>query len=274
MRKAKPTISKSFTFALTLLLVLLVTACGNGKQQESQTPEEVEIIVFAAASLTDTLEEIALIYKSVAPHITLIFNFDSSGTLKTQIVEGAEADLFISAAQRQMNELEELGSVIQETRIDILENRISLVVAPDNPKNIFGFDSLIEALLDGDILLAIGNSDVPVGQYTLLIFEYFNLDEDSLARSGVLTYGTNVREVTTQVSEASVDAGIIYATDAFSTRLEIVDYTTIDMCGQVIYPAAILRSSTNIKEAQAFLNFLLTDEVMAVFESAGFSPVR
>lgn len=274
MRKAKPTISKSFTFALTLLLVLLVTACGNGKQQESQTPEEVEIIVFAAASLTDTLEEIAIIYKSVAPHITLIFNFDSSGTLKTQIVEGAEADLFISAAQRQMNELEELGSVIQETRIDILENRISLVVAPDNPKNIFGFDSLIEALLDGDILMAIGNSDVPVGQYTLLIFEYFNLDEDSLARSGVLTYGTNVREVTTQVSEASVDAGIIYATDAFSTRLEIVDYATIDMCGQVIYPAAILRSSTNIKEAQAFLNFLLTDEVMAVFESAGFSPVR
>jgi len=235
------------------------------------TPAAVELVIFAAASMTDTLEEVAVLYRAVAPHVTLVFNFDSSGTLKTQIEEGAECDLFISAAQRQMNELEELGSILGGTRVDILVNRVTLVVAPGNPKNITGFGDLVEALTSGDILVAIGNSDVPVGQYTQRIFEYFELDEDSLARSGVLTYGSNVREVTLQVSEASVDAGVVYATDAYSANLVIVDYATEEMCGQVIYPAAVLSASVNIEAAQAFLDYLSTDDAMAVFESVGFS---
>jgi len=240
-------------------------------EETPQPPADVELIVFAAASMTDTLEEIAILYKDVAPHVTLVFNFDSSGTLKTQIEEGADSDLFISAAQRQMNELEELGMILQETRANILENRVALVAAPDNPKNITGFESLAEALMEGGILLAIGNNDVPVGQYTLLIFEYFELDEEALASSGVLTYGSNVKEVTTQVIEASVDAGIVYTTDAFSAGLDIVEYATPEMCGQVIYPAAVLAASANPEEAQAFLEFLLAPDAMKVFESVGFS---
>jgi len=241
---------------------------------EPQPPAEAELIVFAAASMTNTLEEIALLYKEIAPHITLIFNFDSSGTLKTQIEEGAESDLFISAAQRQMNELEELGLLFDGTRINILENKVALVSAPGNPKNIAGFTSLVDALLGGDILMAIGNSDVPVGQYTISIFGYFGLDEDALARSGVLTYGSNVREVTTQVSEASVAVGIVYQTDAFSAKLDVLDFATPEMCGQIIYPAAVLRDTANMEEAQAFLNFLFTPAALAVFESVGFSALR
>jgi len=121
--------------------------------------------------------------------------------------------------------------------------------------------------------MAIGNSDVPVGQYTISIFEYFDLDEEDLVKKGVITYGSNVKEVTTQVSEASVDVGIVYQTDAFSADLEILDFATPEMCGQVIYPTAVLASSTNIEEAQSFLDFLFTAEAMAIFEHVGFSAI-
>jgi len=270
MRKAIPIV-------LALLMALGIAACGGTTTEAPNSPSDapVELIVFAAASMTNTLEEIALLYKDVAPNVTLVYNFDSSGTLKTQIENGADADLFVSAAQRQMNELQELDFVLTDTRINILENKVVLVTAPDNPANITSFNGLVDALLGGDILLAIGNSDVPVGQYTINIFEYFNLDEEALARSGVLTYGSNVREVTTQVRESSVDAGIVYATDAFSTGLDIVDYASAEMSGgQVIYPAAVLNISSNVAAAQAFLDYLTTPPAMAVFEGVGFSPVR
>ena len=142
-----------------------------------------------------------------------------------------------------------------------------------NPKGIKSFDDLAEKLASGDVLLAIGNSDVPVGQYTQKIFSYYKLDERALASSGVLTYGSNVKEVTTQVSEGAVDCGIIYATDAFSAGLDTVDEATADMCGQVIYPAAVLKNSTHADEAKAFLDYLTTDEAGKVFESVGFTTL-
>ena len=118
-------------------------------------------------------------------------------------------------------------------------------------------------------MLAIGNSDVPVGQYTLKIFNYYGIDETAVADK--LTYGNNVKEVTSQVSEASADCGIIYATDAFSAGLTVVDSATAEMCGQVIYPAAVLKGD-NEDAARAFLAYLQTDAAMTVFESVGFSP--
>ena len=127
-------------------------------------------------------------------------------------------------------------------------------------------------LKDGTILLAMGNSDVPVGQYTQKILAYYELSEEDLA-AGSISYGTNVKEVTTQVSEAAVDCGVIYCTDAFSAGLTIVDYATKDMCGQVIYPTAVLNVSRNIEAAQAFLDFLKTPEASAVFETVGFTAL-
>ena len=114
---------------------------------------------------------------------------------------------------------------------------------------------------------------MPVGQYTQKILAYYELDEEALAEAGCITYGSNVKEVTTQVSEAVVDCGIIYQTDAFSAGLTVVDTATSEMCGQVIYPAAVLNISDKADEARAFLEFLTGDTADAVFEKVGFTPV-
>ncbi len=251
--------------------------------EEAQPAEPVELIVFAAASMTETLTELGNTYMAQNPNITIQFNFDSSGTLKTQIQEGADCDIFISAGQKQMNQLditadaeintEGLDFVLADTRFNILENKVTLVVPEGNPKGIESFDDLAAKLKDGSVLLAMGNSDVPVGQYTQKILKYYELDEEALAAAGLLTYGTNVKEVTTQVSEAAADCGIIYCTDAFSAGLTIVDSATKDMCGQVIYPAAVLNVSKNVEAAQSFLDFLKTPEASAVFEKVGFTAL-
>ena len=243
----------------------------------------MELIVFAAASMTETMNQIAEMYKTVAPNVTLTYNFDSSGTLKTQIQEGAECDLFISAGQKQMNQLDitadpevntdKLDFVLEGTRINLLENRVTLCVPEGNPKDIKSFDDLADKLKEGSVLMAMGNSDVPVGQYTQKILAFYGLDEEKLAKDGVITYGTNVKEVTTQVTEASVDCGVAYCTDAFSAGLTPVDYATKEMCGQVIYPAAVLNVSKNQEAAKEFLAYLQTDEAMKVFEAVGFAPV-
>ena len=268
-------------YAFALLIVLNANDYDGLAIASPSGALQVELIVFAAASMTDSLEEIAVLYSNVKPNVTLTFNFDSSGTLRTQIQEGAECDVFISAAQLQMNQLDitspetinpaRFDFVDTDTRFDILENRVVLAVPSGNPKNIYNFRDLADMLLRGEILTAIGNRDVPVGQYTLQIFECFNLNEQELVASGSITYGSNVREVSTHISEASVDCGIIYATDAFSAGLDIVDYATADMCGRVIYPAAVLKTSKKPEAACAFLEYLTSDEAMAVFGSIGFS---
>ena len=259
---------------------------ADAQEETSQAAEgeETELIVFAAASMTETLNEIAGLYKEVAPNVTLTFNFDSSGTLKTQIEEGADCDLFISAGQKQMDQLDiqadagvntdGLDFVDGTTRLNLLENRVTLCVPEGNPAGIESFDGLAQALAGEDILMAMGNSDVPVGQYTQNILAYYGLDEEKLAKAGKITYGTNVKEVTTQITEASVDCGVVYCTDAFSAGLSPVDYATAEMCGQVIYPAAVLKVSSHPEEAKAFLDYLSQEEAMAVFENVGFSPVE
>ena len=119
-----------------------------------------------------------------------------------------------------------------------------------------------------------GNEDVPVGQYTQKIFEYYGLNENEIALEGKITYGTNVKEVTTQVKEGSVDCGVVYCTDAFSAGLTVVDTANKEMCGQVIYPAAVIKNGNNIKEAKEFLNYLTSKPAMKIFSSVGFSPAK
>ena len=220
----------------------------------------------------------------MAPNVTLTFNFDSSGTLKTQIQEGAVCDVFLSAGQKQMDQLDKtadasvntegLDFVAEGTRVNLLENKVALCVAEGSDASIASFDDLAKALEGTDILMAMGNSDVPVGQYTQQILAYYNLDEEALANAGKITYGSNVKEVTTQVTEGSVDCGVVYCTDAYSAGITPVDYATEEMCGQVIYPAAVLNISQHSEEAQAFLDYLQTDAAMQVFEEVGFSPVK
>ena len=245
--------------------------------------QSVELIVFAAASLTETLNAIGESYTAEHPEVTFRFNFDSSGTLKTQIQEGADCDLFISAGQKQMNQLDSTASadvntegldfVDSDSRVDLLENKVVLCVPENGDKGIDSFDSLAEHLKAGDILFCMGNSDVPVGQYTQKILAYYDLDEEALAAAGVITYGSNVKEVTTQITEASVDAGVVYCTDAYSAGLTPVDEATKEMCGQVIYPAAVLKAAPNAEAAREFLAYLQTDRAATVFESVGFTAL-
>lgn len=251
--------------------------------EKTDKAEKTELIVFAAASMTETLTELGNAYMEEHSGISLIFNFDSSGTLKTQIQEGAPCDIFISAGQLQMNQLdinadsevntEGLDFVKEDTRFDILENKVTLVVPEGNPAGIESFEDLRDRLEDHSVLMAMGNADVPVGQYTQKILEYYGLSEDELASAGCITYGSNVKEVTTQVSEAAADCGIIYATDAFSAKLTVADTAAADMCGQVIYPAAVLNVSENPEEAQDFLDYLTGEEADTVFERVGFTPI-
>ena len=239
----------------------------------SQKPDTVEVSVFAAASLTEALGAVAEQYQTAAPGTSLRFSFDSSGTLQTQIEEGADCDLFLSAAPKQMDALADSGAIDDATRVDLLENKVALVVPEGNPKDVRSFDSLVPALRSGNILLAVGGADVPVGQYTRKIFEYYGLEEDRLAARGVLTYGSNVKEVAAQVREAAVDCGIVYQTDAYSAGLTIVDTAAAELCGRVVYPAAVLKGAAHASEAAAFLAYLQGPEAAAIFEGLGFTSL-
>ena len=285
---------KIVSLILSLSLVLALAACG-GNPGAAESPaanssspaaqeEPVDVVVFAAASMEATLTEIAGLYKEIAPNVNLIFTFDSSGTLKTQIEEGAVCDLFISAAQKQMNQLdaadttgtnEGLDFVLSDTRINFVENKVVLAVPDDTPKDIQSFSDLSADKLS---LLCLGNDDVPVGAYSLQILDTLGIDIAALESTGKVTYASNVSEVANQVKEGAVDCGIIYATDAFTYELNVVDQATADMCDQVIYPAAVMKCGTDEASqaaAQAFLDYLHTNtDAIAVLEGVGFTMIQ
>lgn len=279
---------RSKAIAALLALAVSMTACLTGcgrtnTNTNADASEKTELVVFAAASMTETLNQIKTDYEAQHKDITLTYNFDSSGTLKTQIQEGATCDVFISAAQKQMDQLdaskdntanpEQLDFINSDSRMDLLENKVVLVVPENNPKNINSFDDLKSKLESGDVLMAMGNSDVPVGQYTQKILQYLGLDEKALADTGKITYGSNVKEVTTQVSEGSADCGVVYYTDAYSAGLKIVGEATEEMCGKTIYPAAVMKNSEHPEQAQEFLAYLSSDAAAKVFEKVGFAAV-
>ena len=268
---------------VALLLAGMAVLAGCGGQNGAEHGKTM-LTVFAAASMTETMNEIAKAYQQEHPDVEIVYNFDSSGTLKHQIQNGAACDLFISAAQKQMDQLdaskderanpEKLDFVLPGTRVDLLENKVVLATPEGNPKQITSFDDMAKKLNDGSIRLVMGNSDVPVGQYTQKILAHYGLDEQAVAEQGRITYGSNVKEVTTQVKEGSADCGVIYGTDAYSAGLKPVDEATKDMCGQVVYPAAVLKTSAHPEAAKEFLTYLRSEQALAVFESVGFSRAR
>ena len=278
---------KTIAFLLAVMMLFALAACGNDAAKpaetntaEEQAPaEEVTLYVFAAASMTETLDQIIELYKAEAPNVTIVPTYDSSGTLKTQIEEGAECDLFISAAQKQMNQLDAakdaeggntdgLDFVLSDSRVNLLENKVVLAVPDENKADIQSFEDLGTDKLT---LLCIGNEDVPVGAYSEEILTTLGI-LDTLKASNKLTYGSNVKEVTTQVKEGTVDAGIIYATDAFSANLKVVAQADSALCRQVIYPAAVMKNTQHEEAARDFLAFLQSDAAMQVFQSVGFAP--
>ena len=279
---------RSFIAGAAGVATLGLAACGgNGAKKEDASGGEKKtdaqtLVVFAAASLTESLSEAGELFKNDNQGVDISFNFDSSGTLKTQIEEGSDCDVFISAGQKQMNQLDanakkdhdkDLDFIASDTRFDILENKVTLCVPQDNPKAVQSFDDMAQKLGASEILLGMGNSDVPVGQYTQKILKYYKLDEEALAKEGHISYGTNVKEVTTQVKEASVDCGVIYKTDATSAKLQMVGEATEEMCGRVVYPAAVTKNAKQADLAKKFLEFLKTSDASACFEKVGFTPL-
>ena len=276
---------RAFVGGSAALLSLGLAACSgddaNADAPADQAAETATITVFAAASMEESLTKAGEIFTEDNPSYELSFNFDSSGTLKTQIEEGADCDVFISAGQLQMNQLDAADStgtntdgldyVVSDSRIDLVENKVVLAVPDDNPAGIEGFTDLATDKLS---LLCLGNDDVPVGAYSLQILEYLGIDIAGLESAGKVTYASNVSEVANQVKEGAVDCGIIYATDAFTYELNVVDKAAADMCDRVIYPAAVMKSGTTeaAEAAQAFLDYIHTDaDAIAILEGVGFT---
>lgn len=256
---------RKFLCIIICLSVLCFSGCFGGSQKNA---EKEEIIVFAASSMTDTLSEIEKIYEKENSHSDIIFNFDSTGTLRSQIKEGADCDLFISASEKDMDILESEDLIYMDTRVDLLLNKAVFIVPKENPAGINGYEDIIDGKFN---LMAIGNIDVPAGMYAKEILTYLGVWE-SFNESGKITFSSNVREVLSQVEEAAADCGIVYITDIIGTDSEsvIVGQAPEKSHRPIIYPVAIVNKSENYDEAEKFLSFLKSDEAKNIFEKAGF----
>ncbi len=258
------------------LCVLTLTSCGGKKPGgESMEAKKKDLIVFAAASMTESLNQVKKMYEKENPDVNVVLNLDSSGTLKTQISEGADCDVFISASSKQMNELDKENekfksnvAIDSSTRFNLLENKVTLAVKEDSDKGIASFEDINT---DKVKTIALGNADVPVGQYSEELLKKMGIWD---AIQGKISFASNVKEVTGWVSEGAVDCGIIYSTDAKAAGLKIVDTADSSMFKKkVIYPAAVVETAKNKDQAKKFLDFLKSDPAKKVFDSFGFKTL-
>ena len=205
-------------------------------------------------------------YKKEHENVKFVFNFDSSGTLKTQIEEGAPADIFISAAMKQMDELDKGGFIKKDSIVKLLENKVVLIQPKDAKTEISSFE---DVATDKVSMVAIGNADVPVGQYTEQIYKNLGLWDQVAAKANL---ATNVRQVLDWVATNNVDCGIVYATDAMiEENVKVICEAPQGTCDPVIYPAGVVKSSENAKAAEQFMEYLKTDEAKSVFTAYGFT---
>jgi len=251
-----------FLFALALAVSVM------GASEAKKSKEKYSLTIFAAASLTEALNEIATLYKAAVPEATLNFNFDSAGKLQMQIENGAEADLFLSAGQKQMDAIAETY-IDPATRKNLLVNKVVLIVPKNSKKDIKSFE---DCLTDKVSLIAIGNASTPLGLYAQEIFTSINGWDKVSAKASL---GSNVKEVVSQVENASVDAGIVFTTDAATSKnVKVVMQAPDGSHTPAIYPAAVLKNSKQAKEAKAFLDFLSSPKAEAVFKKIGFGMVK
>lgn len=230
--------------------------------------EETELLVAAAASLKNAYEEELIpMFEAQYPGVTVTGTYDSSGKLQTQIEEGLEADVFMSAATKQMNALNEKGLITEDTITNLLENKIVLIVPTGNAAGLEAFEDIEKA--DS---IALGDpASVPAGQYAKEALTSLGIWDQIQDKT---SFGTNVTEVLNQVAASSADAGIVYATDAASMaeKVEVIAKAPEgSLEKKVIYPAAVVKGSAHSEEAADFVEFLKTEEAMKVFEAYGFS---
>ena len=254
---------------------------GSGTDTEA---EETEIQVFIAASLNTVMTELADMYNEEHPEVKITYNPDSSGTLLTQIEEGYECDIFFSAAQKQMDDLEADGLMVEGTRADVVNNQVVVVSLKDSGTKVTGLENLGEAES-----IALAGGSVPVGRYTrqaLLNLGILQKTDDpasitteevSEALGGVeISEQDNVSKVLTAVAEGSCEVGTTYYSDTYGyeEQLDILQTVSYDLTGDVIYPIARVvneeADDAQTAAAEDFLEFILSDEAKAVFESCYF----
>ncbi len=238
----------------------------DSKTEPGKTEKEVTINVFAAASLTNCMQDLGAKFNETNPHIKTQFNFDSSGTLQTQISEGAPCDVFVSAAQKQMNTLEEKDLIDKDTRLDLLVNKVVMIVPKGSDLGIKSFEDVKE---DKVTRIALGEASVPVGQYSEEIYKHLNLWD---AIQSKITFGNNVRIVLGYVESGEVSCGVVYKTDAaISDKVEVVAEAPEGSHKPVIYPAAMIKDAKEKDAGKLFLDFLGTPDAAAIFEKYGFT---
>ena len=293
----KRTLMKRLTaVAVVVAMAAGLIACGakeeetgsetaeETQQEEAEEAEETEIQVFIAASLNTVMTELAEMYNEEHPEVKITYNADSSGTLLTQIEEGYECDIFFSAAQKQMDQLEEDGLVVDGTRANVVNNQVVVVTLKDSGTKVTGLENIGDA---ENIALAGGS--VPVGKYTrqalvnLGILESVDdvstitTEQVSEALGGVeISEQDNVSKVLAAVVEGSCEVGTTYYSDTYGYEddLDILETVSYDLTGNVIYPIAQVvneeADDAHTKAAEDFLKFILSDEAKAVFDAYYF----
>lgn len=264
---------KAVTAAIALLSVLsLITGCGQQDEKKSASSDvsQQKIVVSAAASLKDVMNTLAEEYKKSHPNVELTFNLGSSGSLQKQIEQGAPADIFISAAQKQMDDLDKQSLLADGTRKDLLVNKIVLITPKDNKTGISDFSDIIT---DKVSKIALGDpKSVPAGQYAEQVFKNLNYN-DAVTPKAV--YGNDVRTVLTWVENGEADCGIVYKTDAaISDKVKIIAEAPDGSHEPIIYPIAILKSTKDMEAAKSFVDFLQTPEAGKIFEKYGFAAAK
>lgn len=261
--------SSKFSVFLLFSMLLILAACGNGEETSAESDDQADetrpatVTISAAASLTDAIQEVGELFNEENPDIQLDFNFGGSGALQQQISQGAPADIFFSASQSDFDTLVDEGAIDQENSSQLLKNELVLVV-PEDKTRVTSFDNLTSAEN-----IAVGTPEsVPAGEYAMETFDSMNLTQDLEDK---LIYAEDVRAVLTYVERGEVDAGLVYRTDAMtSDKIEIVDATKEDTHTPIEYPVGLINDSENQEAAQAFYEFLQTEEALKVFEDYGF----
>jgi len=269
---------KRFMFVSILLFLLLITvACSNNQntdqssdkretQKASETKENVELTISAAASLKDAMDVIQKTYQEEHPEVRLKFNFGASGSLQQQISQGAPVDLFFSAAEEKFELLVEKGTIAKEDGLDLLGNELVLVV-PKEDQSIKGFEDLVKEEISK---MSIGTPEtVPAGKYAKESLEKMDVWKEVASK---VVYAKDVRQVLSYVETGNVDAGIVYKTDALvSDKVEIVASADPATHTPIIYPIGVIKDSKQYDAAKEFYQYLQSDDALKVFEKYGFT---
>ncbi|ROR28461.1 molybdate transport system substrate-binding protein [Mobilisporobacter senegalensis] len=248
------------------IIAIILLGCRRERLNDDQ--EDTDILIAAAVSLQKIMDEIQIKYHENHPQINMTFTYGSSGSLEQQIEQGAPVDVFISAAQKQMDMLKDKNLIIDNTLINVLENKVILIVPKSSDLEITGFEDILKASK-----IALGDPDtVPAGQYAKEIFTYLNILDAVKEKT---TYGKDVAEVFTWVSTGNADAGVVYETDALSNDdVKIVAKAPEGSHSKIIYPAAVIKNTKEEKAAKQFLEYLQSKEAREIFEKHGFTPIE